>query len=268
MPKAKTLQETFNSTLQVPNFTGKTLATPTVDSSPTSDEGNLNTQLRYAGAIGSGVQALTDALGITNKADYSNAERLVAAARNRQFTPVSFTPLSQKMGPTFIDTQAQANALNQQAGASRRALMNSGLSKGQLAGSLLAADYNTNSLLGKALAEAKIQQQTIDKSILDFNRSTDQYNSEGAFKAAAQNQNARLQYDNAYMSSLAQAMQLREAERNAVDTAKSANLANFLNNLQNIGTENFRFNAARTNPAYLYGTSADGSMKYKGNKDK
>lgn len=39
--------------------------------------------------------AATDALGITNKPDYGDAEMVAAAARNSgRYTPVSFNPIS------------------------------------------------------------------------------------------------------------------------------------------------------------------------------
>lgn len=230
-----------------------------------SDTPILPTQSRYAGAMLTGVQALTDAVGWTNKADYTAPNTLIAAARNRRTPVISFTPVTQKMGPMFVDTRTQANAINSAAGANNRALRNSGLNKGQLAGALIASGYNQTNALGKALMDAQMQQYALDEKRLTFNRATDQYNSEGARAVASANASNRMTTDSAYMNSLYQALAMMEAERNAVDTAKSTNLNAFATNLQNIGTENFRFNAANTNPAYYYGYGQDGTMSYNGN---
>jgi hypothetical protein len=99
------------------------------------------------------------------------------------------------------------------------------------------------------------QQRALDGTILNFNRETDKYNSEGAYRANAANAAARQAAFGQYMSGLSTALGMRTAERNAIDTAKSANLSGFLNNLQNLGLSKYRIDKADSNPFLLYGSN-------------
>jgi hypothetical protein len=134
-------------------------------------------------------------------------------------------------------------------------LRNSGLSRGQLAGSLLSSNFNLTNSLGKAYMDGMQQQRALDGTILNFNRETDKYNSEGAYRANAANAAARQAAFGQYMSGLSTALGMRTAERNAIDTAKSANLSGFLNNLQNLGLSKYRIDKADSNPFLLYGSN-------------
>jgi hypothetical protein len=211
--------------------------------------------LMNMGVVGSGLQALTDTLGLTNKADYSDADRLINAARGYTPSQVSFTPITQRMNPSFVDTRGIANSLINTGNAGVRALRNSGLSRGQLAGSLLSSNFNLTNSLGKAYMDGMQQQRALDGTILNFNRETDKFNSEGAYRANAANAAARQAAFGQYMSGLSSALGMRTAERNAIDTAKSANLSGFLNNLQNLGLSKYRIDKADSNQALLYGSN-------------
>jgi hypothetical protein len=216
------------------------------------------------GVVGSGLQALTDTLGLTNKADYSDADRLINAARGYTPSQVSFTPITQRMNPSFIDTRGIANSLINTGNAGVRALRNSGLSRGQLAGSLLSSNFNLTNSLGKAYMDGMQQQRALDGTILNFNRETDKFNSEGAYRANAANAAARQAAFGQYLSTLQSGLAMRTAERNAIDTAKSANLSGFLNNLQNLGLSKYRIEKADANEALLWDTKGN----YKGGTKK
>jgi hypothetical protein len=188
------------------------------------------------------------------------------AAINNQSTPtIGFSPLKGKLGPMYIDTRAQANALNAQSGATRRQLRNSGLSKGQLMGSYISQDYANNNALGEALRQAIVSQQGIDTNILTFNQNTDKYNIEGARATALANAQNQAAAQSRYIEGLSKALALREQERNAVDAAKSNNKSVFFNALQSLGDENMRFNLANQNPAMYYAYNPFTGWTYKGN---
>jgi hypothetical protein len=220
--------------------------------------------LMNMGVVGTGLQALTDTLGLTNKADYSDADRLINAARGYTPSQVSFTPITQRMNPSFVDTRGIANSLINTGNAGVRALRNSGLSRGQLAGSLLSSNFNLTNSLGKAYMDGMQQQRALDGTILNFNRETDKFNSEGAYRANAANAAARQAAFGQYLSTLQSGLAMRTAERNAIDAAKSANLSGFLNNLQNLGLSKYRIEKADANEAYAYDTKGN----YKGGTKK
>jgi hypothetical protein len=97
--------------------------------------------MRYAEPLGKLGMTITDAFGITNTPDYSNADLVGGMADN--ITPVSYTPLGQYLTYKPFDTQYAINKLNAQSGATRNSLLNNaGLNKGVATAGLLAADYN------------------------------------------------------------------------------------------------------------------------------
>ena len=61
---------------------------------------------------------------------------------------------------------------------------------------------------------------------------------------------------------------LRSAAKNAYDTRRSNNLNNFINNLGNIGWEEYQRELINSNPALYYNLSGIGGVGYKGNGKK
>lgn len=188
--------------------------------------------LRYAPAIGSGIMTLTDALGLTNKADYSNAEAIGNSANN--LSTISFNPIGDKLKYNPFDRDYYINKLNANAGATRSAIReNSGGNRINAQQNLLASDYNYGQSLGNLARQAEEQNQTQLQRVAEFNRATNQFNTEGAFRAASVNK----QNDELRMRAKQIEAQMRESIDAQSAQAKMANLNSFLESLGGIGQE-------------------------------
>lgn len=207
--------------------------------------------LRYAPALGSAIGAF-----MNNGPDYSNADRIERAVRN-----VNFDPVGNYLAYTPLDRNYYLNKLGSQAGATRRAIVNqsAGNRSTALAG-LLAADYNYGNAMGQLARQAEEYNLGQRERVEAFNRGTNQFNSEGKLKADSFNAELGLK---AAMA----AAQMREAERNNTDAARSANLTRFFDNLGEIGRESFSRNMVNFNPANYYTIDSSGKIRYKGMDD-
>lgn len=223
------------------------------------------TWMRYAPAIGSGVMALTDALGLTNKPDYTDANTLANAAQQAAMSnPVSFNPIGNYLTYRPFDIEFAANQANAESAAARRALLNtSGGNRAQAMAGILAADQNALNQLGILRRGAAEDNRKQEQAVEEFNRATNQFNSEGFFNADVANQRDRRQALTTYLSGINAATELRQKERLASEAAKSANLSNFINSLGDIGRENFARNMVTSDPSKYYTIDNNGQVSYK-----
>lgn len=211
--------------------------------------------LRYLPAVGSTINVFTDLMGWTNKPDYSNADMIVDAAN--QFGSVSFSPIGDYMTYTPLDRLFYANQLGAQAGATRRAILNtSGGNRGTAIAGLLAADYNAQGQLGNLFRQAEEYNLAQREKVAAFNRGTNMFNSEQSLKAAIANR----ERDKARIDALVKAAAIRDAVDSRVGAARSANLTNFFNSLGDIGREAYTMDMIKNNPSLLY----DWMGRYKG----
>lgn len=215
--------------------------------------------LRFVPALGAGIGAFSDLMGITNKPDYSNADMVLNASNGLR--DVRFTPNGDYEKYSPFDRMYYINQLNANAGATRRALLDTtGGNRGAAMAGILAADYNAQNQLGALARQAEEYNLAQRNQVKAFNRQTNEYNSEGDFKAQiANNSNKEIQ-----MRAAAQAAALRDAVDARVGAARSANLTNFFNSLGDIGREAFTMDMIKNNPWLLY----DWNGNYKGGKSK
>ena len=97
--------------------------------------------------------------------------------------------------------------------------------------------------------------------VKEFNRQTNQFNKEGAFRAQTANQGSdQLRYDQILKNAV-----MREAEDTAYNQTASQGLNNIANSLGAIGKENWMANIIDKNPYLLYGV--DGDYKQRPKKD-
>lgn len=197
--------------------------------------GTKNTYSRYAPAVGSAIGAVQS---VFQKPDYTNSDLIFDVVNNLSRNKVSPTLLSDYLSYKPIDRNYYLNQLKGQAGATRRAVMNSGLSSGQKMAGLLAADYNTQQGIADALFKADMYNEQLKQNIAQFNRGTSQYNSGALMQAAAQNAQLAQAKDNMRLSGTTTAANMRELADTALATSRSANLTNFFDNLGAIGREN------------------------------
>ena len=236
-----------------------------IDSRKTTDGlpiDNLPTWMRYAPVIGYGALALTDALGLTNKADYTNADAIIDAAKNAAvYDPIKFKPIGDYLAYNPFDTEYHANQLRAVAGANRRNIMNtSGGNRATTMAGILASDNNTMNQLGdlyRKAAEYNLEQR---QKVADFNRATNITNSEGFLKADMANQNAALQARGLGLEGLMRGYTMREQAKLMSDQARAANISGLFTNLGNIGYDNANRNMA--NWSIATGTWAPSQWAY------
>lgn len=253
---------------------------------------NYLSHLRYAPALGSGIGAL---MASFSDPDYYNADLIgnVDLTEGIDFNSLSPSDYAKYLTQTKakadtigaetigdylsydpLDTQYTLNKMNQQAAATRRAIMNtSGGNSAAARASLLAADYNAQNAVGEALRQDAQYNQAMKERVAAFNRGTNQYNADAVIRAAMANQQAKnsIELANAQMEAQrkqalaevaykADNVELNKAKmqasinqaklqqayqqaimRNQIETLynqnKSNAWSNFLGDLGNIGTE-------------------------------
>ena len=228
------------------------------------------TWMRYIPAFASGAMSLTDALGWTNKPDYGEANAVLEAAKGAGvYQPVSFNPIGNYMTYRPFDRDYYTNKLNAEAGATKRALLNtSGGNRAQAMAGILAADNNAQNKMGDLFRQAEEYNLAQRQKVEDFNRGTNMANAEGILKADMANQSALMQSKASYLKGALAANELRQKERQMSTASKSANLSNFINSLGDIGRENFSRNMIVSDPSKYYYIDSRGVVHYKAAYDK
>ena len=189
--------------------------------------------LRYAPVIGA---AIGLGQNLFSKPDYKSANAILEAANQAgNYIPVGYTPIGNYLQYRPFDRNFYLNKLNAQAGATRRAIMNTTSPSRNAA--LLAADYNAQGRLGDLARQAEEYNLAQRQAVETFNRGTNQFNSEMGLKAAMANQEAALRARSSRLSGVAQAMAVRDAVDARRGASMSANLTNLFDSLGNIGID-------------------------------
>lgn len=226
------------------------------------DKGNNNsklTWLRYAPVVGA---AIGLGQNLFSKPDYTSADAILEAANQAgNYTPVGYTPIGNYLQYRPFDRNFYLNKLNAQAGATRRAIMNTTSPSRNAA--LLAADYNAQGRLGDLARQAEEYNLAQRQAVETFNRGTNMANAEMGLKAAMVNQEAALKARSSRLSGVAQAMAVRDAVDARRGASMNANLTNFFNSLGDIGREEYSRNMIMSNPALYYSIDNKGNVTYK-----
>lgn len=234
-----------------------------VDSNRGDNKNSKLSWLRYAPVVGA-----TVGLGqnLFSKPDYTSADAILEAANQAgNYTPVGYTPIGNYLQYRPFDRNFYLNKLNAQAGATRRAIMNTTSPSRNAA--LLAADYNAQGRLGDLARQAEEYNLAQRQAVETFNRGTNMANAEMGLKAAMANQEAALKARSSRLSGVAQAMAVRDAIDARRGASMSANLTNFFNSLGDIGREEVMKAWINENPALYYAISTGGAgTSYKGKK--
>ena len=238
-----------------------------LNTNPDDKTGKYATWMRYAPAIGAGIMTLTDALGLTNKPDYTMADKLEAEAGGASQAPnVAFDPIGDYMRYTPFDRQYYLNQLMASSRATDRALGNT--SSPSRAAGILANGYNTTLSMGNLARQAEEYNRGQYERVKEFNRKTNMFNSQMGLEAAMANARYGQQARKLGLSGLAQAAALRDSIDQRVGASRSANITNLLNNLGAIGRENFVFNQINSDRSRQYGVDKSGESSYKRNNKK
>lgn len=224
-----------------------------------TDKSSKLTWLRYAPVAGA---AIGLGQNLFSRPDYTSADTILEAANQAgNYTPVGYTPIGNYLQYRPFDRNFYLNKLNAQAGAARRAIMNTTSPSRNAA--LLAADYNAQGRLGDLARQAEEYNLAQRQAVETFNRGTDMANAEMGLKAAMANQEAALKARSSRLSGVAQAMAVRDAVDARRGASMSANLTDFFNSLGDIGREEYSRNMIMSNPALYYSIDNKGNVTYK-----
>lgn len=234
-----------------------------VDSNRGDNKNSKLSWLRYAPVVGA---AIGLGQNLFSRPDYTSADAILEAANQAgNYTPVGYTPIGNYLQYRPFDRNFYLNKLNAQAGATRRAIMNTTSPSRNAA--LLAADYNAQGRLGDLARQAEEYNLAQRQAVETFNRGTNMANAEMGLKAAMANQEAALKARSSRLSGVAQAMAVRDAIDARRGASMSANLTNFFNSLGDIGREEVMKAWINESPALYYAISTGGAgTSYKGKK--
>lgn len=229
MARAKAKRMGYNVGSSLGEYLEKPMENPTKDN---TNSFNL-TSLRYAPVLGA---AIGLGQNLFSKPDYSSANAILEAANQTgNYIPISYNPISNYLQYRPFDRNYYLNKLDAQAGATRRAIMNTSSPSRNAA--LLAADYNAQTKAGELARQAEEYNLAQRQAVEQFNRGTNQTNTELGLKAAMANQEAAMKARNFKLSGIAQAMAIKDAVDSRRGASLSANLSNLFESLGNIGID-------------------------------
>lgn len=182
--------------------------------------------LRYAPIVQAGLATVTDAFGLTNNPDYSNADLLNQAQ-------VSITPdrINNFLEYKPLDVNYMSNQANAQNAATRRSIKESSAgNRATYLATLAAADYGAQKQQGDLYRQSTDYNNQQQMKVADFNRGTNQFNSQITLDADRTNQQFKQQ------NALSQA-QMRENIFQQASNNKSANQNALFQGLGDLGSE-------------------------------
>lgn len=233
------------------------------DNSQDQESNNPLKALRFVPAFGGAVGVITDLLGLTNTPDYSHADSIVNAANIHagSIPDVRFKPIGNYLAYTPLDRLFYANQLGAHAAGVRRNILNtSGGNRATAIAGLLGADFNAQTQLGNLFRQAEEYNLGQRERVENFNRATNEFNSEGFLKAAMANAENGQKKASILVSAAEKAAALKQAADDRVGAARSANLTNLFDSLGDIGREAFAMDMIKNNRGLLY----DWMGRYKG----
>lgn len=220
---------------------------------PKTSNFNLPNFARYLPVIGSGIQALSDAFGLTNKPDYSTAKEIQNIARN--FKQADYEPLGNYLTFKPLDRNYYNNQLLAQSNATRDMIQNQAINSAAAMSGLLNADYNSQLGLAEMARKSEEYNRGQEQAVAQFNRGTNQANAEAAQKASI----ANMQNNELLAKTAMAAAEIKQAEDSASSKAISNNLSNFWNNLGKMGEDLY----ARDQADMLIKSGAYGTLSQK-----
>jgi hypothetical protein len=238
-----------------------------VDSDDYTDLGEPKkyaTWMRYAPVIESGLMSLTDMLGLTNKPDYTYADKIAAAAGNAGYAPnVSYKPNGNYLRYDPMDIWYEQNRMDANARATDRAIQNNAAPIGTKIAGLLASGYNSQIADGQLYRNALEYNDAKRERVADFNSKTNMFNSQMGLEAAMANARYHQAAQQMGLSGLAQAAALRDSIDARTGAARSDNFSKFLTSFGNIGRENFAMNQINLDRSRNYEGDLSGGSRHK-----
>ena len=192
--------------------------------------------LRYMPVIGSMIGLGTS---LFTKPDDSDASAILEASSGKDaYRPVRYRPIGNYLTYRPFDRDYYINKMNAEAGASRRALLNtSGGNRATAMAGILGADNNYLNQLGMLARQAEEYNLAQRQQVEEFNRATNIQNSQGFLQADMANQEAFSKARDFTLRGVMAAADIRSRARLAREQAISDNLSNIFSSLGDIGRE-------------------------------
>lgn len=225
-----------------------------VQNEPAAVNGNpyLSTFPRYAGAIGSGLLGLYNAVQRPDR---------YTAQRYKPFVPSGRISLQDQVYNP-VDQNMMMNQVLAQGNSAQRSLRNSGLGP-STAAAMVAQDNNITGNLGNTFLQTWDANNQRRNQVIAANNQNEAQRAQFdyAIDAARQRALADAQMRNAYTD--LQLQQLNNAAEGEKFAAVSNQVSNGLQALSGIGQENFAMNQVNSNPYFEgYGVFGNGTMQY------
>ena len=173
------------------------------------------------------------------KPDDSDASAILEASSGKDaYRPVRYRPIGNYLTYRPFDRDYYINKMNAEAGASRRALLNtSGGNRATAMAGILGADNNYLNQLGMLARQAEEYNLAQRQQVEEFNRATNIQNSQGFLQADMANQEAFSKARDFTLRGVMAAADIRSRARLAREQAISDNLSNIFSSLGDIGRE-------------------------------
>lgn len=257
--------------IQGTTLNGLGLQQPSVSKDMKLPQQNINTfsppqssanYMRYAPIVSSGIDYMSDILGITNKADYSDVDRIGKSIK--QIQKVRPQTINNRMDYKPMDSE---NTINRSEGqqASNRAMIrnNSGGNRATMMANTMASDNMFNAQRGELARNSQMYNQQNRDKATQFNRETDMHNAQS--RANAQQTNAGIdQFMNQQRQQVYTTQaQLRDQIDRTIGQNKSTNKNNFFNNIGNLGREKDIMNMVNNIPGLGYYLTKNFETLYK-----
>lgn len=199
-----------------------------------------NEKLRYAGLFGPLAGLGMQAMGI-GKPDYSRMDAAVEAASGSP-TLVSYKPIGNYLTYTPMDIWYEQNRMDANSRATDRAILNNASPIGTKMAGLLANGYNNQIADGDLYRKALEYNDAKRQKVAEFNRGTDQWNSEAFNKTSL----ANAEIANRQRQFRAQMQMDAARQRMAADTAWNqgiyGNVSALFKGISDLGRENAQHN--------------------------
>lgn len=206
--------------------------------------------LKYAPLAGG---TITLANNLFTKPDYSNADRIMDAAKGARAPRVGFNVLGDYLRYNPLDRNYYGNKLAASAGANRRAMLDlSGGNRGTAMAGLIASDNSYLNSIGQLARQAEEYNADQRQKTALFNRETNKINSEGMLRADEANQRASLEENNKYLNAVMAASRMRQDIKDAREKSIETNLTNLFNNIGALGNEYYAMNSYNWDPRNYY----------------
>lgn len=249
VPKDWTSAGNYNWQDDKSDYTYNYYKRPIASTNTTDDNGSnqeeivpkhKNEKLRYAGLFGPLVGLGMQAMGI-GKPDYSRMDAAVEAASGSP-TLASYKPIGNYLTYTPMDIWYEQNRMDANSRATDRAILNNASPIGTKMAGLLANSYNSQIADGDLYRKALEYNDAKRQKVAEFNRGTDQWNSEAFNKTSLANADT-INRDKQYRSSLTMnaASQRLASDANWYSSIYG-NVNNAFKGLSDYGRENAQFN--------------------------